>query len=146
MSLPYRMMRAAIEQRPLRISRMTLEAGGDYLSAEDIAEAVLILLDAPDLPHELFNIAAGRRYSVPELFESFRSAVPGFTWEIAGADRAEVDLDPAHRLARYNAYAISRIQALGWQARPLDAQLKSYADWVGVDPQRRCPKLDEGRP
>jgi nucleoside-diphosphate-sugar epimerase len=143
MSLPYRMMRATIEHRPLRVSKETLDAAGDFLSAEDVAEAVARLLFAPSLSHDVFNIAAGRRYPVVQLFECFRHVIPQFTWEAVPADREEVRFDPENRLARYNAYSISRIRELGWNPRPLEAQLKSYAEWVDGDPQRRCPKLDE---
>ena len=146
MSLPYRMMRTAIERRPLRVSKATFDAGGDYLSAEDISSAVFTLLSRRELPHDVFNIAAGRLYPIPELFRSFKSAIPDFAWEAVSADQAEVSLDPANRLARYNAYSIARITGLGWASRSLEEQFKSYADWVGEDPQRRCPKLHEKSP
>jgi nucleoside-diphosphate-sugar epimerase len=143
MSLPYRMMRAAIERRPLFVSKETLNGGGDFISAEDVADAVARLLFASDLSYDVFNIAAGQRYPVLQLFESFRNVVPTFQWKTVPSDQAEVRLDPEERLARYNAYSISRIKELGWEPSPLEDQLRSYANWVIVDPHIRCPKLDE---
>jgi nucleoside-diphosphate-sugar epimerase len=139
MSLPYRMMRALIERRPLRITGPTLEAGGDYLSAEDVASAILAILKCESLPYDLFNIAAGVWRTVPEIFTAFAAVAPSFQHETAAPDEAEVDLNPANRLARYNAYAISRIRELGWRPRRLEEQFGTYLEWVMQEPEARCP-------
>jgi nucleoside-diphosphate-sugar epimerase len=142
MSLPYRMMRATIERRPLRVSEATLRAGGDFLSAEDIAAAVEKLLFCQALPYDVFNIAAGQRYPVPELFEIFGAIAPEFRYQVVSPDLAEIHFDPNDRLARFNAYAISRISELDWRPRPLEVQFRSYREWVARDPETRCPSLD----
>jgi len=54
----------------------------------------------------------------------------------AGGD-ADIDMDPADRLARWNAYAIDRARAdLGWSPRSLSAQMESYLGWVDGDERR----------
>jgi UDP-glucose 4-epimerase len=139
MSLPYRMMRALIEDRPLRVAGPTLGAGGDYLSAEDVAGALRAILDCERLPYDLFNIAAGEWRSVPEIFGAFTKIAPGFQYKIVAPEAAEVRMDPANRLARYNAYAISRIGELGWRPRRLEMQFRTYLEWVMEEPDVRCP-------
>ena len=144
MSLPYRMVRSTIEGRPIRVSDATLQAAGDFLSAEDIAVAVDKLLFCQALPYDLFNIAAGVRYSVPELFGTFRLVAPEFRHEVVSSEDAEIDMNPLNCRARFNAYSISRISELAWRARPLESQLRSYREWVAQDPEQRCPRLEQG--
>lgn len=144
MSLPYRMLRAAIERRPLRVSQDTVRAGGDFLSAEDVAAAVDKLLFCQALPYDVFNIAAGVRTPLSELFEIFGRVAPEFRHQVVSPDLAEIIFDPNDRLARFNAYSISRISELDWRPRPLEAQFRSYWEWVAQDPETRCRSLDRG--
>ena len=143
MSAPYRMVRAHLERRPLRVTRGTLASGGDFLSSEDVGEGVAALLCAPRCAHRAYNIAAGRFETMKEVFETFRSVTPGFEIEVVDESRAEVAMNPEDRLARWNAYAIGRMRDdFGWHPRPLAEQLARYLGWVEEDPQRRCPRLD----
>ena len=142
MSLPYRMMRSTIERKPLRISKSTLRAGGDFLSAQDVAMALEILLFRKALPHDVFNIASGKRRNIPEVFDAFRAAAPEFRHQVVSSDQSEIHMNPDDRLARYNAYSIPRISALGWSPRPLETQFRNYRDWVVQEPDVRCPRLD----
>ena len=142
MSAPYRMVRAWLERRPLRVSEATPEAGGDFLSAEDIGGALAALLRAPRCGHDTYNIAAGRFQSMAEVFETFRSVAPGFGYEVTEDARAEVAMDPRNRLARWNAYAIDRVRNdFAWSPRSLAEQMAGYVRWVEADPGRRCPPL-----
>jgi nucleoside-diphosphate-sugar epimerase len=143
MSVPYRMMRAYIERRPFRVTGPTLEAGGDWLNAEDIAEAIARLLRAPALSYDVYNIAYGEFTRVPELIAAFRQAAPDFESAIASPDEpADAAMNPAERRARWNAYAIERICAdTGWQPRRLAEQVAGYVRWVLADPERRCPAI-----
>ena len=143
MSPPYRMLRAHLERRPLRVTPRTLEAGGDFLSAEDVALGVAALLRAPECSHEVYNIASGRLRSMAEVLDTFRSLAPEFEHIVASESEADVSMNPDHRLARWNAYAIDRIcNDSGWRPRPLAEQLASYLSWVEADPERRCPRLE----
>ena len=144
MAMPYYMVRSVIEQRPFRLTAETLEAGGDFLSAEDIGYAVPLLLRANEAQHKVYNIAYGTFTMVPELLDAFKEAVPAFEYEVVEATQADVIMDPTQRLARWNAYDIDRISTeFGWQPRPLTQQLHSYYEWVMVDPEIRCPQIVE---
>ena len=143
MSAAYWMMRAHLERRPLGVTRRTLAAGGDFLSAEDVAGGVAALLNAPRCAHEVYNIALGSFVSMPEVFEAFASVAPGFEHTVVDEAEADVTMDPENRLARWNAYAIDRICSdSNWRPRPLAEQLAGYLSWVEANPELRCPPLD----
>jgi nucleoside-diphosphate-sugar epimerase len=146
MSLSYRAVRASIERRPLRITRRALDAGCDYISSDDVARAILALLQSEHLENWIFNVASGVRTPVPRLLEILSDLLPGFEWRVDDAS-PEFDLDPAERLARFNAYSIARIQAeTDWAPHPLSDELRAYISWVHEAPDERCPPSDYGRP
>jgi nucleoside-diphosphate-sugar epimerase len=95
---------------------------------------------ATGLAHDAYNIAFGRFTPVRELLDAFG---PELAVETVGDPaEADVDMDPADRLARWNAYDIGRVRAdTGWEPRPLAEQVREYVDWVRADPGRRCPAL-----
>lgn len=145
MSMPYNMVRSVIEERPFRTTVATLDAGGDFLSAEDIAPAMTAIACAETHRHDVYNIAYGTFTTIPELLDMFKEAVPSFEYEIVEDEQADVTMDPKQRYARWNAYSIDLITSeFGWQPRPLLEEFKSYYDWVMVDPEVRCPAL--GKP
>ena len=144
MAEPYHMVRSVIEQRPLRISSQTPQAGGDFISAEDIAHILPLLLRAPTLKHDVYNIAYGQYIKVSELLAAFKVAVPTFAFEVAETGPVDIDRNASKRWARWNAYAIDRLtEEFGWRPRPIAAQLQSYFDWVMEEPHQRCPKLPD---
>lgn len=145
MSMPYHMMRALIEDRPFRVTAPTLAAGGDFLSAEDVARALSRMLHASGSRYDTYNIAYGTFTRVADLLDAFRNAAPAFHWEIVEAPQADVAMNPDHRRARWNAYAINRVSTeFGWRPRPLAEQLRSYHEWVMADPDARCPPIAGG--
>ncbi len=142
MSMPYHMVRSVVESRPLRVTSPSLKAGGDFLSAEDIAPALAEVLYAKSLCHGAYNIAFGSHTTALEMFDKFKSVAPSFTYEESEAERADIAMDPSKRLARWNAYAIERMKSeFGWKPRSLTEQLAGYLKWVMEDPQMRCPEL-----
>ena len=142
MAMPYYMVRSVIEQRPFRLTAETLEAGGDFLSAEDIAFAMLSIILANQPQYDVYNIAYGTFTMVPEVLEAFKRVVPSFEYEVVEPVQADVIMDPNQRLARWNAYLIDRISSeFGWQPRALAEQLDSYYEWVMIDPEIRCPQI-----
>jgi nucleoside-diphosphate-sugar epimerase len=138
MSLPYRIAVALLERRPLRVSQRSLLAGGDYIGVEDVADAFFKLLVAPSLPYDVFNVASGVWLSVAEIFATFGRVAPDFRYVVVPAEEAEVDFDPANRLARYNAYDISRMAELGWRPRPFAEQVANYLNWLRQAELKRC--------
>ena len=142
MAMPYHMVRSVIEQRPFRITAGTLEAGADFISAEDIGYALPALLRADTLQYDVFNVAYGQFTTVPEVLDAFKSVVPNFEVDVVEPDQADVIRDPTRRWARWNAYDIKRLSSeVGWTPRPLAEQFASYFDWVMADPEKRCPSL-----
>lgn len=139
MSAGHAIAAAVCEDRPLRVTGRSLEAGGDFLSAEDIAEGTVRLLTARAcaLRHDTYNLAFGTFTALRELIDAARLAVPALEIEVVEAGAADIDMDPADRLARWNAYAIARAREdLGWQPRPLADQIATYLAWVDGDPRR----------
>jgi len=141
MSCVYHMMRAAIEERPLRITPRTLETVVDLTSAQDIASGIMPLLTGNSLPHDVFNISAGRGVNMEAVFQLFRSIEPHFEFQTCDKITARIDSDPFNSSGRYNVYDTSRISALGWNPRSLLNQLDAYRNWVRQEPEIRCPPL-----
>ena len=144
MAMPYHMIRAVIENRPLRITDGTLKAGADFISSEDIGSILPRLLVSSKLSHDIYNVAYGQFTLVPEVFQSFKSIVPEFDYEVVIPEFADVIRDPSRRLARWNAYDIERLSTeFDWKPRPIAKQLASYFEWVMEDPEFRCPRLPQ---
>lgn len=145
MSMPYHMVRSVIEKRPFRTTSETLKAGGDFLSAADIAPAMSAIIRAKEHQYNVYNIAFGTFTTVPEVLKAFKTAVPAFEYEIVESDaHADVVMDPTQRYARWNAYSIERIsREFDWQPRPLVEEFSSYYNWVMENPEVHCPPLEE---
>ncbi len=143
MSPPYAIARAILEDRPVTVRRRALEAVGDFLSSEDIAGALVALLDAAEPAASTYNIAAGELTSFQALLDAAAAAHPGVRFSVVDDDSAvDLDHDPSLRRARWNAYDISRMRGeFAWEPRPLQEQLTSYFAWLLKDPERRCPAV-----
>ncbi len=93
----------------------------EFLHADDLAEACLVLLEKYDSP-EIINIGVGEDVTIRELAELVQRTV-GFQGEIVW-DTTQPDGTPRKLLD------VSRIHALGWKARvPLDAGVASAYRW-----------------
>ena len=60
----------------------TLDAVGDYIHSEDVADAILSLLRAPRLRYSAYNVAAGEAATVGDLIRWIAEKVPGFRAEV----------------------------------------------------------------
>lgn len=143
MSAGHAIATAVCAGRPLRVTRRSLDAGGDFLSSEDVADGLVRLVTAPSvaLRHNAYNLAFGTFTDLRELLDSAREAAPELEIEVidgpGDGDEGAIDMDPANRLARWNAYAIDRARAdLGWEPRPLREQVARYLTWVDGDRRR----------
>ena len=139
MSPVHALARAAVTEAPLRVTARTLDSVGDHVSAEDVADGLARLIAVERVAYPVYNLADGRLTSFRELLDLVEAAAIGVTVEVVDdASEADLDLDPANRRARWNAYDIRRARDdLGWSPRPLAEQLTSYLAWLGADPGRR---------
>jgi UDP-glucose 4-epimerase len=116
-----------------RVRVNTLAAVGDYIHVEDVARAILALLQAPVLRYGAYNVAAGAIATVGDLIGWAAEKAPGFHAEIVPDSDADILQDAAHRDGMWGAYDISRIGAeTGWKPRPVREALHAYMDWIAL--------------
>jgi nucleoside-diphosphate-sugar epimerase len=131
MSYVHTLVHAARDGRTVTVSPRSLDATGDHISAEEVADGIARLAYAPGPSFPVYNLAHGSRTSFRELFAALEEA--GCMPAIELADDAEIDQDPENRRGRWNAYDITRAREdLGWQHRPLADQLARYARWLST--------------
>ncbi|MGH6718196.1 MAG: NAD-dependent epimerase/dehydratase family protein, partial [Alphaproteobacteria bacterium] len=126
--LPNRLAHLALAGEEARVN--TLEAVGDYIHAGCVAQAIALLLRAPALDHDLFNIASGASATVGDVLGHVARAVPGFRWRLTAGSEANVVADPTRTRGAWGAYDVSRLAAHGWRPRPLGAALADYIGWI----------------
>jgi len=109
----------------------TLDAVGDYIHVEDVARAIIALLQAPRLRYSAYNVALGATASIGEIVAWAAEKVPGFRAELVPPEHAELLQDPQLKDGMWGAYDISRLRAeTGWTPRPMREALHAYMDWI----------------
>ncbi|HTV52897.1 MAG TPA: NAD(P)-dependent oxidoreductase [Steroidobacteraceae bacterium] len=131
--VPNRIAHLAVEgARRVRVN--TLEAVGDYIHVEDVARAIIALLQAPRLRYSVYNIACGATATIGELIGWAAEKAPGFCAEIVPAAEADILQDPSLRDGMWGAYDISRIRLeTGWQPRPLREAFHAYMEFLAAE-------------
>ena len=104
-----------------------LEEGRDYTYAADTASGVRAILDAPQLPHDLYNLTSGAWVTFRRIVETLRELSP---------ETAVVELPPSGAASHSGAPARGPLsghrlhQDLGWTpAYDLRAGLTDYLAW-----------------
>jgi len=127
---------------PNRIAHMAVEgvecvrvnslAGvGDYVHSDDVAGAIVALLQAPALRYSAYNIAQGCTTTMGELVEWAAEKAPGFHAAITADSDADILQDPTLTDGMWGAYDISRITIeTGWRPRPVREALHAYMQWI----------------
>ena len=111
----------------------TLTAVGDYIHVEDVARAVIALLQSPRLRYATYNVAQGVTTTIGELVEWAAEKVPGFHARISAPADADIVQQERQRAGMWGAYDISRICAeTGWKPRPVREALHAYMDWIAA--------------
>jgi UDP-glucose 4-epimerase len=133
MSVYYQWTGQAVRGETIHVG--DLNQGRDYTYVADIASGIRAVLDAPALPHDLYNITAGAWISFKEILAQLRELYP--TVQVVAANTQEVQprfLEPSrgplsgHRLH----------QDLGWSPQyDLARGLADYLQW-----RRDAPFLD----
>ena len=88
----------------------------DWIYAADVAEAVSLLIEAPKLMHQLYNISSGMEWSALQWGEELAALHPGLVCRLADAGEvATVDL---HSAADRAPLSVARMaDEFGWRAR-----------------------------
>lgn len=141
MSLPFAALRAAADDRPLRLTERTLRARGDFISAEQVASGIVKLLTVGSREPRVANLALGQRVRIRDLLCLINGMLPQARFHVVKpAESVDVSLDPCNERARWNAYDIAGARRhLNWQPTSLADQLRRYVDWATVDLAHRCP-------
>ena len=106
------------------------EDGRDYTYAVDTARGLQAILDAPDLPHDLYNLTSGPWITYREILETLTELAPGSAPDPAStasdaADRARASVPSRGPLSGHRLR-----QDLGWQPQhDLRAGLTDYLQW-----------------
>lgn len=112
----------------------SLEAVGDYVHVEDVADAIISLLEAPSLRYSSYNVANGSTASIADIVGWVAEKVPGFKARVVPAAQADLVQDPSLRDGMWGAYDISRIAVeTGWKPRPMRVALHAYLEWLLVE-------------
>ena len=99
----------------------------DYTYVADIALGIRTILDAPTLPHDVYNLASGVGVSLEELVAAFQTVSPEATFEEPDPATAAAHEEPARR----SLLDTSRIRDdLGFRPRyDLVSGLREYLRW-----------------
>jgi dTDP-L-rhamnose 4-epimerase len=130
LSNPYTGVLAIFASRLLNGNRPSIFEDGeqrrDFVHVEDVANAFLLALDAPEIAGQVFNIGSGRSISISDIAKRLSAAMgrPDLTPQILGKARAG---DIRHCFAD-----ITLAQhKLGFRPRrSLDEGMGELADWV----------------
>lgn len=117
-----------------RLRVNTLDAVGDYIHAEDVATAIILLLKRPAVRYSSYNVAMGRTTRLGDLVGWAAERYPGFVAEITPIEEADIVQDPTRSDGMWGAYDISRLSAeTGWRPRPVKEAFQAYMDWIAKE-------------
>lgn len=88
LSLAYHLVRLA---KRGEVARLAPVLPNDWVYSRDVARAVALLVDAPTLQHDIYQIATGHRWSPTQWCELLAQRFPGFSYEtVAKAEDANI--------------------------------------------------------
>jgi len=101
----------------------------DWVYATDVAHAILLLLNAPELARPVYQIGTGHRWSITSWCERLREHYPDFTYSIV-SDPAQANVGRQTPVPR-PPFSIDRLQAdLNYQVHfPEKAAFDDYLAW-----------------
>jgi len=102
----------------------------DWVYARDVAQGVLLLLDAPKLNHPVYNVGSGFRWTVEDWCRRLATRHPGLAHRLS-SDPAEATVDLHAPLDR-GPLSIDRLnRELGYRPRyDLDAAFADLMAWL----------------
>lgn len=121
----------ALRGEPLKVH--SFDGVGDWIHAADVAQALRLLVLAPDVKHDVYNVAYGRAETMRNLIDHTAEVVP-LTATPASSDTANVRCDPDRRAGQWGAYDITRMQnEFDWSPAPLRQRMHEYINWLRED-------------
>lgn len=109
--IPRTLIEAALEKRPLHLPRGG-DARIDHTYLEDCVDGILLALDHPSHPHDVYNIGSGQSWSTAEMVGILRELIPGadlavgpgphwFTDEMVAPKKGALDITRARTVLGY---------------------------------------------
>ena len=104
----------------------------DWIYSRDIARALVALLDAPALGHEIYNVSLGEIWNARLVAEALAAEFPAFRWrEAANEAEANIAYFAALDRERRSANCARLTRELGFSlAFPPPRACADYAGWV----------------
>ncbi len=126
LSMPLQLMKAAAAGEAVRLPAALPD---DWIYATDIASAVVGMLDAQNLDHEIYQLATGHRWSVAGWCDRLKAAFPAFQYELVD-DVARATFGAASPAPRAP-FSVARLKAAtGFTARYDEAAaFDDYLAW-----------------
>ncbi|HSB72373.1 MAG TPA: SDR family NAD(P)-dependent oxidoreductase [Candidatus Methylomirabilis sp.] len=111
MRIPRSLIEAALGNRPLHLPRGG-DARIDHTYLDDCVEGILLALDRPSHPHDVYNIGSGQSWSTAEMVAMLRELVPGtdltvgpgphwFTHQMMAPKKGALDITRARSVLGY---------------------------------------------
>lgn len=131
MSGVHGLMHAALAGEEIRVHDDGLTR--DVTAASEVARAVVAILHAAHLSHRIYNLGAGRGYTMPEILAAVQTAVPDARYRFVPPDAATI---PFGISVRRGPLAMARFtNDLGFALNDdLAAHLTTYRDWLRGHP------------
>ncbi|MGI8690259.1 MAG: NAD-dependent epimerase/dehydratase family protein [Thermomicrobiales bacterium] len=131
MSGVYDLMHAALAGEEIRVHDDGLTR--DVTAASEVARAVVAMLHAQELPHHIYNLGAGRGYTMPEILAALKTAVPDARYRFVPSDEATISFGISVRRGPLDMTRFER--DLGFALNDdLAAHLIAYRDWLRDHP------------
>ena len=127
MSVVYLLAHAALRGQPVRVHGA--ERTRDFCYSDDVADAFARLALADTLHHDVYNVAGDFAAPVREVLDVLTDLLPGFRWQPADANAADVLTLPASARGTLD---MSRLREdVGFTPRfGLADGLRAYLDWL----------------
>ena len=125
MSQIYQLTGNVVRGEPIVVGDHT--QGRDYTFVGDVAAGIGTVLDAPSLPHDVYNVSAGRPITLDEVIGALRGLRPSL--QVIDAPRENLVSPRPEALQAVR--DVSRIKEdLGYSPRyDITAGLKAYLEW-----------------
>lgn len=76
------------------------DEGGDRCYAPDAGRAIALLMTAPELRHDTYNVSTGRRFANRELTAALEALIPGLRLDLLPGRRDGAGVDPYLDISR----------------------------------------------